>query len=434
MFKFNKMVQLVGLGLLPLLYLEKLALPFPILSSTYHVLRVVSFFLLPVLGYGLVAKKIKPTPGFPEIALLIYLLSQTISASFSNLPRETLGPLSHLYIAVLAYFLFAHAASVSKRFAQNSIFVICILMIITGITSFSALISSSLIESVWKNVLWGNVFKAFLFDFGRGRIRPIGAVFVTSFLPLYYVLATGRSVSRKKQFFGKLSLISGFIAIILMNYRNYILNYILSIIIIFFILGKNKKYKHRNLFPALFILSIALGLFITFLQLFTPVKIVERFYLYKNDFRESAAARIQFIKDAAGIASKNLIFGTGTGTYEYFSDPIKIGITFQRISLHQFSAEQYIGLGPHNIVLQSLAETGIIGLMASFAVVAAFAVEDCKKMAGKDILTIVLLSSFWLFILGSLVDAFPPYSFSTALAVRGIAKGYFDSFVKQDKK
>lgn len=434
MFKFNKILQLIGIGLLPLLYFEKIALPFPILTSTYHLLRVVSFLLVLILGYGLATKKIKLTLGFSGVALLIYLLSQTVSSAFSHLPRETLGTLSLLYISVLIYFLFFYTSSVNERFAQKSIFVICILMAITVITSFLALISPPLIESVWENILWGNVYKSFLFDFGRGRIRPIGAIFVTSFLPLYYILAANRSISRKQQFFGKSCLAGGFMAIILMNYRNYILNYILGIIIIFLVLEKHKKYKRRNFFSTFFILSIALGLFITFLQLFTPVKIVERFYLHKNDFRESAIARIQFIKDATDIASKNLFFGTGTGTYEYFSNPIKIGVTFQRTSPHLFSAEQYIGLGPHNIVLQNLAETGIFGLMAFLAVVVAFAIEDYKNMPDEDILTIVLLSSFWLFILGSLVDAFPPYSFSTALAIRGIAYGYFYSYVKQDRK
>jgi len=409
--------------MLPLFYFEKIVLPFPVIQSTYHLLRFLSFLSSIVVCIA-IFKNIKQwKTTSTDIFLLLFLFSLTISSVFSDDPLSTLGILSHVYIAVINYFLFYFASHFEKKFTTMVVLLLGILNSVTGLVSITALLWPRIAERLWSLLLWENVFQKFVFDFGRDRIRPIGAILITSFIPQFHLICQKLSKSTEKML-AMLMVIIITVAILLSNYRNFILSYLIMLTFISFIIIKKSVFKiHIKL-----LLSSTLLIVITFsiyVQMLTPIKVINRF-ITQEPSESAIISRLLYARQALEIASKNIWVGIGPGNYQNYNFPIKTEVIFNNGTPNRFEMTNFLVLGPHNIFFQTLAESGIFGLLSFILILISFAKEDYEYLVCKnkidDINSIILRAPFWLFILASLFDSFPPYALATSLALRGIIR------------
>lgn len=416
-------IKILALVILPLSYFEKIVLPFPIIQSTYHLLRLLSFTALIIICVTIYKNRGQWKTTSTDIFLLLFLFSLTTSSVFSNDPRGSLGILSHVYIAVINYFLFYFASRFEKKFITMIASTLIILNTIVGLLSIATLLWPRALERLWSVLLWENVFQKLVFDFGRNRIRPIGAILITSIIPQFYLICQKLSRPTEK-ILAVLLMIITTATILLSNYRNFILSFLIMLTMISFIIVKKSIYK-INIKLLLSSTLLVIIIFSVLLQILTPIKVFNRF-MNKEPSGSTIILRLLYARQALEIASKNIWLGIGPGNYQNYNSPIKTVVTYNGGTPRQFEMNNYLVLGPHNIFFQTLAESGIFGLISFSLILISFGKEDYEYIIRKNkiynINAIIFRAPFWLFILISLFDVLPPYALASSLALRGIIR------------
>ena len=322
---------------------EFLILIFPIVlllrSASLNIyLIILSFFLI----YKIIKKKIKIESDIKKIALsfLMFYLYIITLAFYSD---QNLSSLKSAFsqIRFFLFFLFIYYANIQEDFEQKWITFFSFILVLFSLDLFYQFYFGHNIFGIEADPInHPNRFSGF---FGNELVAGTYLAYLS--LPIVSSIIcelNNKFLFRKKMGFAFCLVI--FLAILISGDRMALIVFASSFFLIFFINTSLKK------FLQLFVCSIIL-----FFVIFKAVPQVESRYV--NLFNEIKNYKnfgyIRLFSSSYNIWNENKIFGVGLKNYRHACDKNKFDSNTNQKSL--------CSTHPHNIFLELLAETGLIG-------------------------------------------------------------------------
>ncbi|MBU4210710.1 O-antigen ligase family protein [Patescibacteria group bacterium] len=407
--RINLMISsVVALVLIVLVYFRNFRLSLPILNYSDKWI-----FVLSVFGLGLEFWRKKKNILFGKevtVFLLLILISVVVSVFGLN-PGNSLLEVRFLITGFLLYLFFVVK---NNEKIDYFLFLWMGLNLFVGIVSLLSLLWPEIVLS-WLGYFFDNGYLAvFSYDFLRGRIIPVGAIYLSFLMPVCYLMM------RKKGFFGLASLLIFCLSVFSVIISNYRASFIL---VIFGILMLVKRVKKRLvLFTFLIIIcSIVVSSKVLGFSVF------DRF-LVKNDLdTDSLSSRIYYLVEAVDVFKTRPFLGVGLGNFGFATDLLAI----RQKENNKHLSEYYLLGDPHSSLFSWLAETGLFGISCYLLFLYLFFKKDLFVVSGglykgeKFNFIYILIASSWIYVLGSFLDAWPPFLFYNFCIFRGILGSYY---------
>lgn len=319
---------------------------------------ILSFLLLPIIAKNfLVERKIKITIFHWIYILLIGFIFVNYLRPSSYHDKESFAYIIIMLIST-GYLLFSKISSKDIKFALS-------------VFAFTAIAFSVLIIffQIFKSSFWVTIFPLLSETaqelatkyFFRGYSVSFGGVAYTSYILIFgFYSILGRIMyfddnkKTRNYLFVSLGLI--FLTVFLLGRRGELASFLLSLIILYIFLAKDGMRLKRAIKVSLVMIAI-FALIVILLPFLTKVKFLHRYTMTLNSMIYGThvaggvtSGRTELYKEAWSLFIDNKLFGVGWGS---------------------FSKYGYLVLGKpqgtirnvHNIFLQLLAETGLVGLI-----------------------------------------------------------------------
>lgn len=239
---------------------------------------------------------------------------------------------------------------------------------------------------VFRLFLQKEVLDSYLTDLARGRysLELITEAFASFFLASIF-LSSDKFNFKNRIVMILMSLTLIFLSF-LSNFRSRVLMVLFSLIS-FFVLLMIKKNNYKLSFSKVsyfvFFLTV---LFVVFLALSTSRQLF-KFNVFSRFFLEdkyadlgTVNARISASYKSVDIFKSSPLLGVGLGQYVLYN-PINAKFGFYLIEeKYKLNYQEYAALSPHNVLFQTLSETGILGIITYTFLIVYFAVVDLKRI------------------------------------------------------
>lgn len=250
--------------------------------------------------------------------------------------------------------------------------------------------------------------KTYLLELLRERVVPLGSVYNI------FLLGTIKIFEKnvKEKYFGWIVYSVGLISLMLSSYRSMVVVSFLGIGFIVWLY--RNKFRWQVLKISLFSLGIIL-LTILGSKIIFNNSIGDRFLMKSVSDKSSIISRWEYITESWNIFLDEPWTGVSIGNFSYLSRPMKI-YSAKGVELGELPGQT------HCLLLSWLAETGIVGFVILVALIWNLVIFDLKNYFSKRYdwkLNIIMIVSY-VYLLGSMVDAYPTYGFLTFWVIRGI--------------
>lgn len=251
-----------------------------------------------------------------------------------------------------------------NKIAYGLVRLLTYLNIFAGLLSLVGLINQSLWLKFWNLFLTEHSLGLQLYEIVRGRISATFPIFMT------FVVSAAFLVHRKRaaRVFGAAGLSSGLLSTLLWGYRSYVIAAIMGMLLLIFLLPRIRK----TAIAIMMILSVSYLVFSGFL---VPVSIIDRFLMIHPIDRQATDSRWEFLQNSIEMFKSSPLVGVGVGNSRIYQSPLKIRLVTavgEELGKDLF----FLPIDPHNIFLEFLSETGIIGVFLILAVFVSFFRSD----------------------------------------------------------
>jgi len=340
--------------------------------------------------YGLLTKRIKLKKGKLFFLFMIFFISQAVSiinVADLSLFVDRFKTILYLYL----YFFIATCLLDDKKIRLKIIIVLIGCSIFNLLIKFFIFIEPSSAMLFLDKLLHPGNLELINMNINRGRIYFDSYDEISLPLIVYFVYFN-------KKLRAPLVLIAiGQIFIsFVTNFRTNLIMILLSFFgsILMFI---KKQNRIRNfIFQMVSIISV---LIIMFLAYFFGSKLVGFSYvdrLVMTDELEDVSTidiRIAKWQQAFDVGLSKPLFGTGLGNYNLYLPMYTKMNLFKGTNQEKNLSEGL--LHPHNLIVFTFAETGLLGLLSLFAVFIYFIYFDYSLLKSNNILSKSLIISFW---------------------------------------
>lgn len=265
------------------------------------------------------------------------------------------------------------------------------------------------------------IFEALLYNMAQGKITlAIGSEIFLPFLITSFLVLTRKKIIKM--------LIA--ICVLLLIYTSVFSNFRIRFLEVFFALigMATLKKTSKLLIVGVFLVSLTAVVASNF---FFSFNVIDRFLLKSDLFDKSSVdGRIYRIQQAVTIFQQSPIVGVGLGNY-----PLYINTGFVKELGLPSGIEELASASlamPHNIFLQQLAETGILGLLMLFVLLFHFAKQDyfVIKKSSETFASAFIVAS-WMMILWAFFNpADTLFTFGWFWLFRGILASMFSDTQK----
>lgn len=373
--------------------------------------------------------------GTELIALLVFFLYLTLNANIFCCQEFGFRILLRLGYGIFLYVSFSKI-DWSKVITQL-LYMLNFLNIFAGLLSILGLINKDLWLKFWSILLSEQSYGLQLYEINRGRISVTFPVFMSIIASLAIMFSSN---SKLQRIIGSLGMIFGMFSIIFWGYRSYIIATLAGISIFLFLLERLKKLsKIKNNSSVLYVERFVV-IIIPFLVIFhvlisnyfSVVNIVDRFMLVHSIDQKATAVRWDFLQNSIEMFSVSPLIGVGIGNSRIYQKPLDIHLVSpegQRLGANLF----YLPIDPHNIFLEYLSETGIIGIFLMFLTLMIFLITDLHLLRSLNVLDgsrekndfavaglLAVLVSSWIFIFSVQFTSYTKSSLYLFFIFRGI--------------
>lgn len=357
----RKHYQAIILALLflmfPLGYLESMRWPFPGPKATHGVLKGLFLILM-----GVLATQPKVTSAHKSqtqlYLVLLFVLSFVVSAAFSQVPDTSLLFLWYPLIAVAISFAFARVRLNNGHlllFTSISI----VLIMATFAFSFFSLMFRYEVDSLYYFLFLDHRANQLLDELRYfGKYVSLGPYIML--VPLSTVFLTQSSAPLVRKLLSILVLMVGVLTAVISNNRIDVIIISLQFLILLWLIPR----RLAILTLILLIPAIQFGLFTT--QKFFGFNLEDRF-LRPRVIRdlETIDMRFTYWQTALYNFQNYPLFGTGPNTYNDVSVfPLR---RYYDQGVREYTVRQDIGIGVHNLFIERLADTGLLGFISFVA-------------------------------------------------------------------
>lgn len=311
-----------------------------------------------------------------EILLMLLLFFYlSLNANLFCCSEFSIRMLLRLGFAISLFYSFSQMHW-NKMF-RYLVLLLTFLNIFTGGITIVGLINQDLWLKFWRTLLTDQSFGLQLYEITRGRISATFPVFMTFIISLALLV-----LKSKLKILGILGAILGLASTLFWGYRSYVIASIFGIIFLFVLIEQIHKHSKRKISlilkikkPTLISVLILLISYLTFSRSFTGVNIVDRFLMTYSIDQQATEGRWNFLNDSLAIFRQSPLFGVGIGNSRAYQKPLKIRL------VSPFGKELgkdlfFLPIDPHNIFLEYLSETGIIGVSLITAIFVSFFLSD----------------------------------------------------------
>lgn len=409
-------VRTILLLMFPLGYLESLRWPVSPPKATHGILK--GLFLLLVVTLVLLKPSLfqKQTRN-ERIIMALFLLSFALSAFFSLVPETSLLFLWFPLIvgAVMAGF---SGISFTRKHILIFISVSIVLVVFTFAFAFFSLMFRYEIDNIYYFLFLDHRANHLLSELRRyGKYVSLGPYIML--LPISAVFLVDRTSSVTRKLLSLLAVLVGVLTAVISNNRIDAIVVGIQLLVLFWFIP-------RRLAVILLVTAMSmvqLGLFTT--EKFFGFNLEERFLRpqYERDL-ETVDMRFTYWQTAFYNFKKHPVFGTGPNTYNEVSD-----FPFRRYydqGTREYTVRPDTGIGIHNLFIERLADTGLIGFSAFIIMLFYFAKMDVLRIIRKRTRTeraryILFSLGSWSWILYGITDnGYGAQGFVTFFFLRGI--------------
>lgn len=262
------------------------------------------------------------------------------------------------------------------------------------------LVNPSLGWGLISKIMTGGDVEMKMMEWGRGRLLPVGAIYMTVLIPLF----SGK--------FGWLLVLGGLISVVLSGYRSMFLAVGVGLLLLIGI--------SRRLSVVLMLLSV---FFLMLIGRMSENSMWQRILMQDTEDRRTLLARRDYLLDAWRYFGESPIFGIGWGNFSVYSSPMLVGNKDDPEAV----VMEMPG-SPHSQSVLWLTEAGIGGLLFYLMWLFNFGVDDWKRWSRTNDNRIKLLViSSWMYVIGSWLDAYPTYGLLTFCIIRGMLESAYAS-------
>lgn len=379
-----------------------------------------------------------------RLSILLLFVCLVLTCFSEKRRIELVKILPHrISFSVLFFFFILLISTVNSSYPINRSLVISSLMSLVGFflgvveakksviekLVIKSIVATSIFLGVLSLIMWLNPGLAIIFiprffsqerweylvyDYGRGRIFPLGLLAVASPSLVWWMFKAGKNFTRHL-------LVTFFVilAVFLTNYRSHIITAVIGLFWIIAILPPTREKKLvRNLFLGYAVISLIITVF------FMPTNLLTRINLTSPEEKQAIYSRLRLIGNTISIFSAYPFLGIGLGNYITYNDPQVIDIPSSQWNKN-LSGILLMNSDPHNSTLLIAAESGALGLAVYLSMLGMFAYSDLeffKKFSSETSVKVIMILS-WIFILGSNLDSFPRSGQIYYFLLRGIVLG-----------
>lgn len=353
------------------LRIPNLALPVPIISSSYALLRITSIILVASLLLFPAGTHIRFTRP-----LLILIVSYFLFASLSVIHAQNISSFLNMYkdivFSLLLFFCVYLTISVDN-IDQISKGLMIFTIVLIGIEILFYLFPTLLLP-VLNSIFNENYLKFFLYQYNRGRY--FGDSLNEAMIPLVLTIALNkRRWGNNAVFFILISLGVSF-TVFVSNWRTKAIIFLFSFSSTIFFL--TKKRALHVLLTIGFIFFFLAGVLKVVTVFNGTGSVIDRFIEDGVDQygSNSNTARINYWQDAVNIGNSHVLTGVGLGNY---FDSLSQQSKFNNLSA-SFGRQFILIDDPHNLFFSAYASTGLLGLISLIALICYFAVTDIQHL------------------------------------------------------
>jgi len=340
------------------------------------------------------------------IILLFFFFTQSISIINAK-DLVLFGQYYHnliLFIVVFFLSLIHFSEKQNKRLSIiiNLILILGVVLILGELLIFY---SFNYLEPLIKSIFQNEYLDALLVNIARGRNTLISnnELFIPFFLSCW--LLNQRSIFRLRT----TKLLCQFFTLILFFQSFFSSNRTRFVVALFIMIAystiikywRRTKKNYKKFKPGYYLIII----FLVFVAanstryIFNTVNIVERVSLSLNkdssDF-QSSTYRIEAVDNSISVLKSSPVIGVGLGNYVFYSNSKTDLYGSSLIATpSQKNFMNKIKYSPHNIFSQTIAETGIIGLLGFSLLIAYFLIGDINLIKNRRINLLAFIISSW---------------------------------------
>lgn len=391
-------------------------------TGVIHLINLALLFL--IVGRNILFPDLRRHHGLNSQFLLILLLFLYLSlnVNFFCCSEFNVRMLLRLGFAISLFYSFSQIDW--NKIAHSFVRLLTYLNIFAGLLSLIGLIHQSLWLKFWGFFLTEHSLGLQLYEIVRGRISATFPIFMT------FVVSAAFLVHRKRaaRVFGAAGLISGLLSTLLWGYRSYVIAAIMGMLLLIFLLPRIRK----TAIAIMMILSVSYLVFSGFL---VPVSIIDRFLMIYPIDRRAIDSRWEFLQNSIEMFKSSPLVGVGVGNSRIYQSPLKIRLVTavgEELGKDLF----FLPIDPHNIFLEFLSETGIIGIFLILAVFVSFFRSDLylyrsikpRLLAGGDdifsLTTLIAISvASWIFLVSVQFTSYTKGALYLFFIFRGILAG-----------
>lgn len=366
-------VILILFAMFVLGYTESLRWPFPGPRATHGILKGLCLLLIPILF--VFRKKLRPAQfGAQNVLMLLFIFAYALSALFSQAVGASL--LNMWYPVISGVMLFALSR---VRFTHTHFFFLIIISVLLVFITFSFSFFSIMFRYSVDNIYYFMFLDHranFLLDEIRkfGKYVSLGPYLLLTPLTFSFLVQSGVSFSKKM-----LSLFMVLVTVlqaVISNNRIDVLVVAIQLLTLLFVMPKRiALFLLISLVPVIYV-----GLITT--EKYFGFSLEERLLRPKVERDiETVSMRFTYWETAFYNFQNAPIFGTGPNTYNDVSSfPIR---RYWDPGTKQYSAKLDEGIGIHNIFIERLADTGIVGFVTFMSLLLYFFRFDVLKILNK---------------------------------------------------
>jgi O-antigen ligase len=369
---FNKIIPIVALFLIAGVFLDSFQTKF---TGIVHLSNLVILLLILCRNIFFPAPQQHQKIKIELLLMLLLFFYLSLNANLFCCSEFNVRMLLRLGFAISLFYSFSQIHW--KKMFHCSILLLTFLNIFTGIMSIVGMINQNLWLKFWSLFLTEHSLGLQLYEITRGRISATFPVFMTFIISLALLGLKG-----KIRIFGITGAMSGLLSTLLWGYRSYVISSIFGIIFLFVLIEQIDKYSRRkipliskikkNTLISVLILFIS---YLAFFKSFTGVNIVDRFLMIYSIDQQATEGRWNFLNNSVALFRQSPLFGVGIGNSRAYQKPLKISLVSpsgKELGKDLF----FLPIDPHNIFLEYLSETGIIGILLISALFILFFLYD----------------------------------------------------------
>jgi len=248
-----------------------------------------------------------------------------------------------------------------------------------------------------ERLMGGSDLEMKLMEWGRGRLLPIGAIYITVLIPMFY----GK--------LGRWLVVGGILAVVMSGYRSMFVALVMGLVWLVFV--------HKRFGLGLIVLAV---IFLVLTGTTSSRSLWQRLLMEDPEDKKTLLARRDYVIDAFNYFRESPVFGIGWGNFAVYSKPMVVG--------NKSDPESVIVEAPgspHSQPVLWLAETGVVGCGLYLIWLVGFGVSDWKKWRESNNEVRLLVIASWMYVLGSWLDAYPTYGLLTFCIIRGMLEGVY---------